>query len=116
MMSLEDILSGQITVHIFGYASLTWKPDFEYDRSFVGYVNGYERRFWQASTYHRGTVEHPGLCATLTPVDKVGRNFVRVLFKYFDRGEFFQQNYKMFFVFFFLFIYTNSILNSALLI
>lgn len=71
MASLDGILSGNITVYIFGYGSLTWKPDFEYDRSFVGYVKGYERRFWQASTYHRGTVENPGLCATLTPVPDV---------------------------------------------
>jgi hypothetical protein len=42
-------------VWIFGYASLIWKPGFEYQRRVLGYVKGFARRFWQTNATHRGT-------------------------------------------------------------
>jgi len=42
---------------IFGYASLIWKPEFEYDKKVAGYIKGYKRRFYQGSITHRGTLE-----------------------------------------------------------
>lgn len=52
-------------VWVFGYGSLVWNPGFEYRKSLIGYIQGYERRFWQGNTTHRGTPEQPGRVATL---------------------------------------------------
>ncbi|KAF1912650.1 ChaC-like protein-domain-containing protein [Ampelomyces quisqualis] len=53
---------------LFGYGSLIWKPPPHYDQRVPGYIEGYVRRFWQASEDHRGTPESPGRVATL--IDK----------------------------------------------
>lgn len=50
---------------IFGYGSLVWRPDFDYAERRVATLEGYTRRFWQASPDHRGTDDAPGRVATL---------------------------------------------------
>ncbi|KAF4522583.1 hypothetical protein B566_EDAN012661 [Ephemera danica] len=50
---------------VFGYGSLCWNPGFEFEKSCIGFIRGYKRRFSQGNTFHRGTHEKPGRVATL---------------------------------------------------
>ncbi len=56
-------------VWVFGYGSLVWRPAMAFVARRAGRVDGWARRFWQASTDHRGTAQAPGRVLTLVESD-----------------------------------------------
>jgi cation transport protein ChaC len=46
---------------VFGYGSLIWSPEFDFDRAELGRVHGYHRAFCIRSTVYRGTPQAPGV-------------------------------------------------------
>ncbi len=52
-------------VWVFGYGSLVWRPAMAHGQRRAARIEGWARRFWQASTDHRGTPEAPGRVLTL---------------------------------------------------
>ena len=50
---------------VFGYGSLVWRPAFAHLERIPASIEGWSRRFWQASPDHRGTVDDPGRVVTL---------------------------------------------------
>jgi glutathione-specific gamma-glutamylcyclotransferase len=58
---------GQRDLWVFGYASLLWNPEFEFDTHHSAYVRGWHRALRMASRINRGTPERPGLVFALLP-------------------------------------------------
>jgi cation transport protein ChaC len=50
---------------IFGYGSLIWKPEFDFDERVPARIFGFHRRLCLRSVRYRGTEECPGLVAGL---------------------------------------------------
>ena len=67
---LEAVLrewGGTGDLWIFGYASLIWRPEFEFDEQRFAHVRGYHRALKMWSRLNRGTPECPGLVFGLLP-------------------------------------------------
>ncbi|GET88588.1 chaC-like protein, putative [Leishmania tarentolae] len=52
---------------VFGYGSIMWKQNFEFDAEYEAYIKGYKRVFYQGSRDHRGVPIKPGRVVTLLP-------------------------------------------------
>lgn len=46
---------------LFGYGSLIWSPEIDYERAELARLHGYHRAFCVRSTHYRGTREAPGV-------------------------------------------------------
>jgi cation transport protein ChaC len=56
---------GHTPLWVFGYGSLIWKPEFEFEAREPARIHGYHRRLCLRSVLYRGTQERPGIVAGL---------------------------------------------------
>ena len=56
---------GRRPLWVFGYGSLIWKPEFEFEAREPARIHGYHRRLCLRSVSYRGTHECPGIVAGL---------------------------------------------------
>ncbi|PYE82402.1 gamma-glutamylcyclotransferase [Pseudoroseicyclus aestuarii] len=54
-----------MSLWVFGYGSLLWKPEFTPEESAVARLDGWHRSFCMSSIHYRGTPEVPGLVLAL---------------------------------------------------
>ena len=62
---MGDISAASEPWWIFGYGSLMWRPDFEFEEAVHARIDGWRRGFFIYSTHHRGTHARPGLVLAL---------------------------------------------------
>jgi cation transport protein ChaC len=58
---------GSADLWVFGYASLIWRPEFEFDEHRPAFVHGWHRALRMRSRINRGTPDRPGLVFALVP-------------------------------------------------
>ena len=58
---------GRSDLWVFGYASLLWRPEFDFDEHRPAFVHGWHRALRMASRINRGTPERPGLVFAMLP-------------------------------------------------
>ena len=68
-----------MSLWVFGYGSLIFRPGFPYVSSEKAKIFGFARRFWQLSMDHRGTSDLPGRVVTL--VEEAGSVCEGVVFE-----------------------------------
>ena len=56
---------GRSSLWVFGYGSLIWKPEFDFEAREPARIHGYHRRLCLRSVLYRGTHESPGIVAGL---------------------------------------------------
>lgn len=56
---------GRTDLWVFGYASLIWRPEFQFEEHRPALVRGWHRAFRMRSRVNRGTPEQPGLVYAL---------------------------------------------------
>lgn len=56
---------GHTPLWVFGYASLIWKPEFEFEAREAARITGFHRRLCLRSVLYRGTQDCPGIVAGL---------------------------------------------------
>ena len=54
-----------MSMWLFGYGSLIWRPDIKFLAREPARLQGWVRRFWQGSHDHRGLPHSPGRVVTL---------------------------------------------------
>ncbi len=70
-----------MSLWIFGYGSLMWRPAFAHTERQVGTIRGWTRRFWQGSPDHRGIPDAPGRVVTLVPTEEPERRCLGVAYR-----------------------------------
>lgn len=92
---------GRRPVWVFGYGSLIWRPEFEFEEREAARIHGYHRRLCLRSVSYRGTHECPGIVAGLDRggsclgmAYRVGAGRVREVFRQLWEREMFLGSYR----------------------